>query len=397
MLIIHDREQDTHQHELELMRRRKEEQEGEEKERFRLEIRAAYLSRGKPEVQRLRLLFESRGFLVATNLNGTEITDVLWPSSEEYEQNYRVFAQAFDLLLATSHQSDSAFHSQPKHRHTRDTAPTTFHKLEEIVLGSTHGGPGMPYFRAMNDPTILVSESHRGTTPAAHSLNVERYLKTGHLESGFYRALVRMHGWTHDFGKLFIADNDVYQDHAQISYYLLRKMYARFIFEKAAEDKKFVAPQDALNLADMFLQPVRWHHILEQWEKGHITEGELLSVLDTVQTTQMTATLAVADRLSVGGKYSVFAFLVFFGYASLLERINVGFKLQSMINSFVEQFLGDVAEVAQTADDLGRLIDKIAVPFIQSLAYPVDGEAIEEALSPTAGDSRADTLVFERS
>jgi hypothetical protein len=343
----------------------------------------SYIEPGIPDVERQVDLVRMRGFEFQTNPDGSEVIDILWPSPEEEETDYRGFVQVAHLLWRKRNQSDKQFFASPKYRHSADQALSTWQQVEELLMGDSISQTGVPFFRKLHDPSIPVTKAHTGRTPAAHILDVLECVKSDHLQLDFRRFLVRVNAVMHDWGKLFISGKDIYQDHAHISYYIARKFLARYFIEYFG-----ATPEIAFAQAATFTLPIKYHHLLEQVEENILTEKEAAQLLPSEAVLEEIATLTIADRLSVRGgmgRYAMFAFLVFFGYPHLLKQIVTTEEVLVLAQRLSGQCLGGVADVLHSSDEYPNLIDSIALPVINGIMnFQATSDGLVTMLSQSA-------------
>lgn len=333
--------------------------EAERKHAIFLERRRSYLFPNEVDVQRQADLLAARGYSVVTNSTGTEILSLNWPSEQLKLNDYRSFCRVVDIFWATQAQSDHQFHTTAVEKDSDSRTLNTFQRVEALLMGEP-GSMGMPFFRALHDPSIKVSPSHRGVTPAAHSLNVLDILSTQHLESNTSKFLVRASAAYHDLGKLFIADKDIFQDHASFSFYIFREFLARYIEEKFNFGK-----EEAWQIATKAGLPIKYHHIFELVEDNFLSEQEAAGLVGSAGVVEIIATLALADRMSVKkDRHTVFAFMVFFSYEQLLKQLAVSDQVERMAERLKQYCLNDVSILASQFDQIPLLVQELALPVI---------------------------------
>lgn len=345
----------SHNHELDEILRL----DAERKQAIFLERRRSYLAPNEVDVQRQVGLLAACGYSAITNGSGTEILSLNWPSEQLKMVDYRSFCKVVDIFWTTQAQSDQQFHTTAAEKDSDSRNVNTFQRVEALLMGEP-GNLGMPFFRALHDPSIKVSPSHLGVTPAAHSLNVLDILSTQHLESNISRFLVRASAAYHDLGKLFIADKDIFQDHASLSFYIFREFFARYI-----EEKFNFSTDEAWQIATKAGLPIKYHHIFELVEDNFLSEQEAAVLLGSADIVEIIATLALADRMSVKkDRHTVFAFMVFFSYEQLLKQLAVSDQVDRMAERLKQYCLNDVTILARQFDQIPLLVQELALPVI---------------------------------
>lgn len=369
---------------------------------LREERRAAYLSPGHRDFDRQQELVAVRGFRLVADAEG-RVTDILWPSEEQFKADYVVFCRVLDFLWKTAHKNDALFQLPPQHRGHKEECLSPFQEVEAILFGTDTYKQvgGMPFFIQLNDPMIPVSLAHTGISPAAHSCNVLAELKTDGLSTGplerVHRFNQRIRAIFHDLGKLFIAQGDTFQDHAQISYYLLRKL----IYYYCLKQEK-TTPERAQELAELLAGPVRYHHIFEQVEDGFLSVAEAAQVIEDPSYVPDIAALTMADRMSIkgAGKNLVFALLVFKDYPAVLAQFfgqdpTVAILSQRMQRACFAQ----VHERARHAPELVQLFKTVAVPALEHLGCTTtalsDFVTDKQGVSSDPVDAFFASLVFQ--
>lgn len=165
-------------------------------------------------------------------------------------------------------------------------------------------------YRQLNDSSIEVSAAHRGTTPYQHKKEVLAKLKTVDFVRRFETAAdqrlflvqMAMAVFLHDWGKMILANGDVFSYHAEMSY-LMAVEWA----ESIAGKPEILAAGWLPTHTEQLLTMVRYHHTFELLDKGVLQTEDVRALVPDFATFAALSLLVTADSESVAS-YTKFAF-----------------------------------------------------------------------------------------
>jgi hypothetical protein len=240
-------------------------------------------------------LLKAKGFTPTTDKQGT-IIDIAWP---EERFDFALLDGVAGMIWAANNQTDEEYRE------------STLQEIEVYINANAQlrlVKDIKSIFIKLDDPTIPVSKAH-SRTPMRHTLDVAHGIDTSVFRNQLTQTealadwqndaifAARFQAFVHDWGKLFIADGDIYQYHAELSYLLFKK------YVDSRVKRGLIHP----NQADSLLQPIRYHHIFELVSKGVFDLEEVLELLVTDENAYiLLGVLAAADAGSVEG-YGHFA------------------------------------------------------------------------------------------
>lgn len=174
-------------------------------------------------------------------------------------------------------------------------------KIDAVMLGQSEQRVGE--YKKLNDPTVVVSRSHKGTTPYEHKKNVLAKLELQKFISQFEQAsdktqfLIQtiIEVLLHDWGKNVIANGDTSQYHAEISFLFIREWIKTW-------DENL---QQQLNPARL-LDVTRYHHAFQFVDQGQFTVQDIMRELPDLHTFMALSLVASADAASVT-EYSAYS------------------------------------------------------------------------------------------
>jgi len=190
---------------------------------------------------------------------------------EGREADYQVFDELVLMVCSSGDMTDKEF-------------VTDFLPRIERCAAQSH------LFKLLNDPSILTSAVHHHT-PMRHVFRVMGELRVDQL-SYEQRIKVRFQALMHDLGKIFIADQDFFQDHARLSYVI--------VMDYLSQRLKFDS-----HAANAFAAGILFHHIDELLDKNVMTDFEFSdsSLLRSYQVDpdllHLIRVLSIADCMSV--------------------------------------------------------------------------------------------------
>lgn len=241
------------------------------------ELRSAYFEpNAENNIARIQALLESEGFKVIRSFGDGEITAISW---QNMEQDFESFDLIFQVISQATDLTDAQFN--------RLLVP----RMQSIALG-LENRRGSYLFQGLNSDNIQTTQAHT-KTPFAHTIDVVRNATTEGLTAG-QKDWVRMLNFVHDIGKYIIANNDHFQDHAEIGFLIMREYCRKHTEMSAAE-------------IDQFLAPIRYHHTFELVDKGVLTIDEVWDLVDSPKAMVVLSTLAFADVQSVSESYMMYA------------------------------------------------------------------------------------------
>lgn len=240
-------------------------------------IRASYLEQDNLDrVDRADDLLRSVGFSVGRDTETGEISTLHW---EHMEQDFDTLDDIFMIISEATELNKEEFAAQ------------VLPRIQQLALGfDNHHGSYL--LRGLNNPEIKTSGAHT-KTPFGHTLEVFEHLESDGLTPGQVD-WSRFSAMGHDLGKLAIADGDYFQDHAELSYLMMRE-YCRSRTGLSAQE------------IEDFLAPIRYHHTFELVDKGILTVEDVRALVSSDQALVVLATLSFADVQSVGEQYQLFA------------------------------------------------------------------------------------------
>lgn len=239
------------------IRQKKEQEKKEEKTRL---VRRKYLAFSKgtsdrEENNRVAQLMQSKEFRVTFTSQG-EIDSIDWDSKA---QDYKAFQWLINSLRSTVTIGDEQF---------RKIVP----EIARYLGGDGKTEGISPLYSRLNDDHIKRSAAHIHN-PHQHIQDVVQMMITDGLDPWkVFRA--RITGFTHDIGKGVIADGDVTQIHAESSYLPL----LQFFMEHPIPELQYSNLGVRRKMIDLFLLPIRNHHIFEAINGGAVSESEALDI-----------------------------------------------------------------------------------------------------------------------
>lgn len=366
-------------------------------------VRRSYLRPDSSDIQRRTQLMNSIGvYVVETEQQSGAITRIQWSS---FARDYAAFVK----LIATFADSASLTQEQRLHQHPEfDNVPvaSTYEKIQAILLGDhALGEMGMPLFKAICSDEIKVSPAHKGTHPGKHTLHVFEQYNPDQLKTTLDIVLGLISVVNHDLGKAATADGDIYQDHAYISSYMHRELVRAYLI-----DKLQMSEVDASKVAELLSLIVRYHHglelvernvltmhefieiladkraaldyqpaavtaqeIEEQWEQGaEMTADDLITYFDEHNILKHIALLTIADRLSVGKKYSMFAISAMALIRKTTEQVSMAERILAQLDTIIAKNFGTVWQTVVT--------------FLQNERENNGDEAVRGLIGQLAGD-----------
>ena len=349
-------------------------------------IRTSYLQPTEHDVARQSALLKSIGISIIEVGTDNRIQRITWPT---FARDYRAFCKLIELFSEAARLSPTiSLFETPEGVEAR----SIYTRMKQILEGGD-GEMGMPLFKAIQQDLIKVSSAHK-KNPGNHTLEVFQKFNVGGFTTYLDIIIGLSNVVAHDFGKAAIADKDIFQDHAAISSYIQRELVRAYLIEKYS-----LTDEEALPVADRISRIIALHHGFELVERDILKLPELLSILivhdaeksaDGDETLLYTAetplvsktrspqdialawqngekvtseslleffdqmtilhhigVLTIADRLSVGDKYSMFALSAIAVVRQITEQIEAAEYYMKQLNTVVSVHLGNVWSTVQ--------------------------------------------------
>jgi hypothetical protein len=348
-------------------------------------IRTSYLQPTEHDVERQSALLKSIGISVIEVGTNNRIQRVTWPT---FARDYRAFCKLIELFSEAASLSPTiSLFETPEGVEAR----SIYTRMKQILEGGD-GELGMPLFKSIQQDLIQVSPAHK-KNPGNHTLEVFQKYNVGGFTTFLDIIIGLSNVVAHDFGKAAIADKDIFQDHAAISSYIQRELVRAYLIEKYS-----LTDEEALPVADRISRIIALHHGFELVERDILKLPELLSILIIPKEETLTATppedeetlpgysetptvskkrspqdialawqngekvtseslleffdqmtilhhigvLTIADRLSVGDKYSMFALSAIAVVRQITEQIEAAEYYMKQLNTVVSVHLNNV-------------------------------------------------------
>lgn len=201
------------------------------------------------ETQRLGEVLEAQGFSYTINKNN-DIETIDW---ETKEQDFAAFTILIQRIRDTVHLSDDEFRDE------------IFPIVYELVDNS-------PLYARLNNDGIKRSEAHV-ENPLQHTISVGAHTITKGLDdwSIFW---ARLSAVKHDLGKIGKAFADTTHVHAEMTYKLWQEYFLEHPLEELRVDDEVVQSK----LVNLFLRPVRYHHLPEVIQFEALTDDEAFTL-----------------------------------------------------------------------------------------------------------------------
>lgn len=302
-----------------------------------LDVRNSYLG-GRTrtsDVERLRDLTEPKGFVLKIDDNGDAIESIDWASKEQdFLILDQVLARIVDFFPVNI--SDKTATAEGGH----DQAMS---EIGILLLGddkeSVKNG-GSELFRRMHDDQIERNVGH-DLDPFDHTMQVIKSLTSNFTDlAQIEKVWLTFSAVVHDIGKLCIAKDDRYHDHAEISYLVARE----WIRSRLALVSQFGINENNL---EYYLGIVRYHHALELVDKDQIiTYEEFAALAQTEHAMKLLGIFAFADASSIGNRYVEFAVANVIQCVSSLEQIEMNKEnsLRLDVRTFAREILAVVKD-----------------------------------------------------
>lgn len=237
---------------------------------------------------RITALLQQFGFRVS--VENQLITRVEWGSQADD------FA-FLDWLVAELVQIEFAF-DQPVYPQLE----ALLTKIDAVMVGQSDQRVGE--YQRLGDPTLKVSRSHGKTTPYQHKKNVLAKLELSEFTVQFDQVADKrqflmqsiMEVLLHDWGKNIIADGDVFQYHAEISYLFTQEWMKTW-------DEVLQQQFNTARLLDI----IRYHHAFQFVDQNQFSIEEVMQALPDLHTLMVLGLFASADAASVKD-YTVYSF-----------------------------------------------------------------------------------------
>jgi hypothetical protein len=203
------------------------------------------------EVGRLTQLLDEQQFTYALNAETGDVENIDW---ETKEQDFAAFSVLIQRLRDTVHLTDEQFRS------------VILDIIDELVIHS-------PLYARLNNDNIRRSEAHIDN-PLQHTISVGINTITTGLEP--WKVLwARLNFVIHDLGKIGKAFGDHTNVHAEKSF----RLWLEYFLEHALDE--FNVPDEKIKrkLIELFLSPVRYHHLPEAVQFEAFTEQEAFSLI----------------------------------------------------------------------------------------------------------------------